>query len=83
MSILLLFPNQVGSVLRQKRNAMGITQQQLARRLCLAQSRISFLESHPEAISLVQLLAWMHVLGLDLQCAQKPESEPEAGEDAW
>lgn len=67
--------NQLGSLLKDFRKSQKISQKELAERTQICQSRISFLENHPENISLEQLMRWLSVLGLEIKIAVR-ENEP-------
>ena len=67
---------QLGQLLRVARKQRKLTQAQVAGRLGLSQNRVSHLESHPDELSLKQLLGWCAVLGLELQLAERELSWP-------
>ena len=64
-------PNQIGVILQSRRKALGITQKALSERLGIGQSRISWLEHHPEAISVEQLLLWCVILEIELSLSER------------
>jgi HTH-type transcriptional regulator/antitoxin HipB len=57
---------QLGSVLQAARKAQGLTQSELAGRIGLSQSRVSYLELNAQELSVEQLMAWCAALGLEL-----------------
>lgn len=63
--------NQLGSLLKDYRKSQNISQKELAERTQICQSRISFLENHPENISIGQLMRWLSVLGLEIKIADE------------
>lgn len=69
---------QLGQLLKAARKQRKLTQAQVAGRLGLSQNRVSHLESHPDELSLKQLLGWCAVVGLDLQLAERERSSPTA-----
>lgn len=56
----------LGQLLKSARKRQKLTQRDVADRLNLSQNRISYLELHPEDISVRQLLSWCAVLRLEL-----------------
>lgn len=68
---------QLGTLLRSYRKFKKIPQKEFAQRVCLCQSRVSYLENHPEAMSFEQLMRWVSVLGLEIKLAIKNDNPPE------
>jgi HTH-type transcriptional regulator/antitoxin HipB len=68
----LLTGRTIGRVLQSTRKTSGLTQSEVAARLGISQSRVSYLEQHPEELSVQQLMAWSSVLGLELTIGPKP-----------
>jgi len=66
MKQVLSVPSQLGPLLKAARRNAGMSQQELARRLGISQSRISHMELNPGSLSLDQLLAIFASLGLEL-----------------
>lgn len=64
-------PVQIGSLLQGARKAKKMTQTDLAARVGLSQSRLSYLESHPGELSVNQLLLLAAALGVDLQIGMR------------
>lgn len=71
MRQLLTTPAQLGEVLRGRRKARRISQDELATKLGISQSRLSTLESDPAGLTLDRLLAVAGVLGLELVIQEK------------
>lgn len=63
----------IRSLLKDYRKSQNISQKELAERTQICQSRISFLENHPENISIGQLMRWLSVLGLEIKIAVKKD----------
>jgi len=59
--------DQLGHLLRGTRKRLKLTQAEIAARLNLSQNRISYLELHPDELSVRQLLTWCSVLGLQIR----------------
>lgn len=59
-------PQQLKAALRQLRQAQGLNQSELGRRVGLSQERISAIESHPEKITTDQLLTLLMAVGMEL-----------------
>lgn len=75
-SLLLLTAPHIGQLLKAARKRQRLTQADVAARIAISQNRLSFLENHPDAISVKQLLSWCSVLGLDLRLGERPKDEP-------
>ena len=85
--------NALAWLLVSCRKSLKLSQAQVATRVGVSQSRISYLEQNPEEISVKQLLAWCSVLGLELQLGALPRNDegtttpsgtPESGKPpAW
>jgi len=71
MRQLITTPGQVGEILRARRKARHVPQQELADKLGISQSRLSTLESHPEGLTLDRLLILAKLLGLELVLQDK------------
>ena len=63
---------QAGPLLQSARKAAGLSQEALARRLGISQSRLSAMELDPGSISLDQLVALCAALGLELVVQSRP-----------
>jgi HTH-type transcriptional regulator/antitoxin HipB len=68
--------SQLGPLLKAARREAGLSQQALAARLGISQSRISHMELHPGTLSVEQLLALFSVLGLEIMIGPKPSGAP-------
>jgi HTH-type transcriptional regulator/antitoxin HipB len=66
MRQLITTPGQVGEVLRGRRKARGVPQQELATKLGISQSRLSTLEGDPAGLTLDRLILLAKLLGLEL-----------------
>lgn len=58
---------KIGVMLRQVREAAGLTQEQVARRLGTQKSAISRMENHAEDVRLSTLRAYAQAVGADLR----------------
>ncbi|OZB48837.1 MAG: transcriptional regulator [Thiomonas sp. 14-66-4] len=67
---------QLGQLLKSARKRRNLTQTAVAGRLGLSQNRVSYLESHPNELSLEQLLAWCAAVGLELRLAERDTAAP-------
>ena len=70
---LLTTSRQVGELLRRRRKARGISQQELASKLGISQGRLSALENDPASMPLARLIAIVNLLGLELTLMDKAE----------
>ena len=59
-------PGQVGEILRARRKARGITQQELAAKLGISQSRLSTLEGDAGGLTLDRFILLAKLLGLEV-----------------
>jgi HTH-type transcriptional regulator/antitoxin HipB len=73
-SLLLLTGPQLGQLLTSTRKRHKLTQAAVANRVGLSQNRISYLESHPDEISVKQLLSWCSALELELRMGERDTS---------
>lgn len=74
---------QLGATLQAARKAQGLTQSALAGRLCLSQSRVSYLELNAHALSVEQLLAWCAALGLELTIGIRDDATAANAQAEW
>ena len=74
MEHILASSSQLGLLLKSARKRARLSQDALAARIGISQSRLSQLRLDPGAISLDQLLAIAGVLGLELAIGNKPSS---------
>lgn len=58
---------KIGVVLRQAREAAGLTQEEVARRLSTTKSAISRIENHADDVRLSTLKRYAEAVGADLQ----------------
>ena len=72
-------PEQLKVALRQLRQAQGLNQSELGRRIGLSQERISAIESHPEKITTDQLLTILMALGTELVIKPRKTEPPPQG----
>jgi HTH-type transcriptional regulator/antitoxin HipB len=70
-SLLLLTAPQLGQLLVSTRKHRQLTQTTVANRVGLSQNRISYLEKHPDQISVKQLLSWCSALELELRLGER------------
>lgn len=71
---LLLTAPQLGQLLASTRKRHKITQAAVGTRVGISQNRISYLESHPDKISVKQLLSWCSALDLELRLGERDTS---------
>jgi HTH-type transcriptional regulator/antitoxin HipB len=65
---------QLGQLLVSTRKRHKLTQTAIAHRVGLSQNRISYLEKHPDEISVKQLLSWCSALELELCLGERDTS---------
>ena len=68
---LLLTATQLSQLLVSTRKRQKLTQTAVANRVGLSQNRISYLEKHPDEISVKQLLSWCSALELELRLGER------------
>ena len=73
-------PAQVAEILRGRRKARGISQQQLASKLGISQSRLSAIEAGSTPLTVDRLIVLANVLDLQLVVQDKP-GKPSARAD--
>ena len=66
MRQVLSVPSQLGPLLKAARKEAGLSQEKLAKRLGISQSRMSHMELNPGSVSLDQLLDIFSALGLEI-----------------
>ena len=64
---------QVGAIISARRKALGISQQELASKIGISQSRLSILEADAAAMPLERLVVLLKLLGLELVIRDKTE----------
>ncbi len=67
----LLSADQLGQLLRATRKRLKLSQGHIGQRLNLSQNRVSYLELHPDDLSLKQLMNWCAALNLELRLGAK------------
>lgn len=73
--------SQVGVHLSSSRQAQKLSQEDVGAKIGLSQKRVSALERNPECITVEQLIALTHAVGLEVVIRlRKPASEREATE---
>ena len=80
MRKLITSPSQVGEIIRGRRKARGIPQQELAAKLQMGQSRLSTLEGNPAGLTLDRLLVLANLLDLELVLQDKVSDGSHKGE---
>ena len=73
--VIVRLPGRVSVLLRARRKYLRITQKDVAFRLGITQPRVSYLEHHPQAISLEQLMRWLWLLDIDLALRPRERQE--------
>ncbi|WP_305821627.1 helix-turn-helix domain-containing protein [Massilia brevitalea] len=71
ISQVLITAPQLGQLLVSTRKQRKLTQAAVASRVGLSQNRISYLENHPDEISVRQLLSWCAAIGLELRLGER------------
>jgi HTH-type transcriptional regulator/antitoxin HipB len=71
---------QLGPLLKAARQKVSLTQKGLASQLGLSQNRVSYLESHPEDLSVKQLLGWCAAVKLELSLGERSRSPADQAE---
>lgn len=72
----LVAPQQLQELLRTARKRCQLTQKDLAARLGMSQSHLSYLESHPAEMSVDQLFAWAAAVGMTIAVGNRPGEAP-------
>lgn len=66
--------SHLGQLLKTTRKRHRITQAVLAGYVGVSQNRLSYLENHPEELSVKQLLSWGSALELELKLGERDTS---------
>lgn len=74
---------QLGRLLNSARKAKGLSQNDLAAKVGVGQSRVSHLEQHAEEMSVAQLMAWCAALGLEVSIGQRDTSATSDSSSVW
>lgn len=80
MRQLITTASQVGEILRGRRKARRLPQQEIATKLGIAQSRLSTLETDPSGLTLERLLHLANLLGLELVLQDRSDEPSPAAE---
>jgi HTH-type transcriptional regulator / antitoxin HipB len=80
MRKLITTPSQIGEIIRGRRKARGVPQQELAAKLRMSQSRLSTLEGNPAGLTLARLLVLANLLDLELVLQDKVSGGSNKGE---
>lgn len=71
MRLIITNPGQIGEILRGRRKARRVSQEQLAKKLGVSQSRLSAIEAGTAALTVDRLIALANVLDLELVVQDK------------
>jgi HTH-type transcriptional regulator/antitoxin HipB len=82
MQLIITNPSQVSEILRGRRKARRMPQQQLAAKLGISQSRLSAIEAGSAALTLDRLITLANVLGLQLVLQDKADKLDKLGPKA-
>jgi len=80
---LLATGDQLGQLLRSTRKRLKLNQADIGVRLNLSQNRVSYLELHPEDLSVKQLLIWCSVLGLEVKLGARGGGSLPLPKEGW
>lgn len=69
---------QLGPILQKLRKDKRLSQKEFGQRLGLSQARISVIESHPEQVSIDQLLTVLMALGVEMRIEPRPDAPSES-----
>jgi HTH-type transcriptional regulator / antitoxin HipB len=75
--------DQLGQLLRSSRKRLKLNQAAIGAKLNLSQNRVSYLELHPDELSLRQLLAWCSALGLELKIGARDAAPAKPRTTEW
>jgi HTH-type transcriptional regulator/antitoxin HipB len=67
---------QVGALLLARRQALKLSQQEVASRLAISQNRLSELERNPNRLTLERLLAYANLVGMEVVHQPKAAAKP-------
>lgn len=71
MRLIITNPGQIGEILRGRRKARRVSQEQLAKKLGVSQSRLSAIEAGTAALTMDRLIALANLLDLQLVMQDK------------
>ena len=74
---------QLGPILKALRERKGLSQTDLGKLLGLSQERISAIESHPERVTLNQLLTLLMTLDAELSVGARKPADKRTGAGEW
>ncbi|MFG6416181.1 helix-turn-helix domain-containing protein [Roseateles sp. DC23W] len=74
---------QLGRLLNSARKAKGLSQNDLAAKVGVGQSRVSHLEQHAEEMSVAQLMAWCAALGLEVSIGHRGAPAASSSTSVW
>jgi HTH-type transcriptional regulator/antitoxin HipB len=78
MRLIITNPGQIGEILRGRRKARRVSQEQLAKKLGVSQSRLSAIEAGTAALTADRLIALANLLDLQLVVQDKAnKAEPQ------
>jgi len=78
MRLIITNPGQIGEILRGRRKARRVSQEQLAKKLGVNQSRLSAIEAGTAALTVDRLIALANLLDLQLVVQDKAnKAEPQ------
>lgn len=80
MRLIITNPGQIAEILRARRKAHRVSQEQLAKKLGVSQSRLSAIEAGTAALTVDRLIAIANVLDLQL-VVQDKASKPSPATD--
>jgi transcriptional regulator with XRE-family HTH domain len=76
-------PEQLGAILRDQRRTLKLSQEQVAQRLNIGQSRFSELETDAAELNVARLLVLAKTLGLELVIRAQDEAPSGAPREDW
>jgi HTH-type transcriptional regulator / antitoxin HipB len=76
MTMPLRTATQVGALLLARRQALKLSQQEVASRLAISQNRLSELERNPNRLTLERLLAYANLVGMEVVLQPKATAKP-------
>jgi HTH-type transcriptional regulator/antitoxin HipB len=74
MRLIITNPRQIGEILRGRRKARRVSQEQLAKKLGVSQSRLSAIEAGTAALTVDRLIALANLLDLQLVVQDKAKT---------
>lgn len=83
MNSLALTSQQIATLLKNRRRALGLTQKEVAAQVGLLPKTVSALEQYPDRCSVESLRKLLAALRLELVFAPKPEAEDMQRHGEW